>query len=241
MEDQRRRRERRRDRRGRGRRRRGARRLVGVLGLGGLVGCRRGSASAAACSAAGAGLVGARSPAQPRAPRRRGRVASPGHPTRSPAAPRLAPAAPRVGLCRAPRRPEEAAASLGRVAGESGSLRVRSRCLPPSLVHSYAGCDGRAVVPVLFSSGAAPAQRRQSFIHCDRQVAVCRHVSAGSFAARLRMRCILEAFVGVAPGAARTTPSIIACSHRRRRNRHARIRACPTPPAVPGPSRSPSS
>jgi uncharacterized membrane protein len=41
------------------------------------------------------------------------------------------------------------------------------------------------------------------------------------------MRCILEAFVGVVPGAARTTPSIIACSHITAWNRHARIRIMP--------------
>jgi uncharacterized membrane protein len=41
------------------------------------------------------------------------------------------------------------------------------------------------------------------------------------------MRCILEAFVGVVPGAARSTPSIIACSHITAWNRHARIRIMP--------------
>ncbi len=56
------------------------------------------------------------------------------------------------------------------------------------------------------------------------------HVRCGAFTA-VRMRGILKAFVGAVPGAARTTPSIIACLHRARRMRRAIIRAWPTPPA----------
>ena len=109
----------------------------------------------------------------------------------------------------------------------SGALLRRCRMAAPS-------------VPVLVSSDPAPCAEPPILHCCDRQVA-CVATSRGASRPLTRMRCILKAFIGVVPGAARTTPSIIARSHRAAWKRHATIRTCRTPPLGPDPSPSPSS
>ena len=104
----------------------------------------------------------------------------------------------RLGLRSAPgrRRPrlragaEQAATSLRALLLD----RVRSccsRCLPPSLVHSYAGSGGRATLPYsLERSCAVRGTANPSLLRpagC-----LCRHVSRCVSTASLRMRCIRQ-------------------------------------------------
>ena len=245
VEDQRRRRQRRRDRRG----------LTGSGAIGGRDVLGRRASSAPRCRGLGSTPRRARRPAACRVGLRRARRSAepagsggrrdararrpacrPGHCDRSGAS---APGSRRDLARLARRASEQAAASLRGAAAGFGFVRVvlvafhHLWCTPTPVPTAAPSSRTRLERSCAVRGTANPSLLRPAGCLC-RHVLRCVHRP-------LRMRCILKAFIGVVPGAARTTPSIIACSHRDVWNRHATIRTCRTPPDRPDPSPSPSS
>ena len=126
----------------------------------------------------------------------------------------------------------------GASAPRAGCVRRCSRCLPPSLVHSYAGwMAAPSSVLVLERSCALRGTANPSLLRpagC-----LCRHVSR--VPPPTRMRCILKASLA----SHRARPGrLLRLSHALTGSRGIgmpQYGPCPTPPARPGRSRSPSS